>query len=312
VITTVTPNPSLDRTLHIARLRRGALHRATATRLEPSGKGVNVAVALHAAGVAATAVLPCGGDSGRTLASMLAARGVPHRTVDAPGPVRTNVSVIEDDGTTSKFNEPGPTVTDDDVRRLVAATLDVSAAGQWVAWCGSLPGGFSPDALRNAVAACRAAGRRVAVDTSGPALRNVLQGPAVPHLVKPNLQELAELVGHALPTLGAAVDAATALIDGGVEAVAVSLGGQGAVVVERSGARFGRAAETDVVNTAGAGDAFLAGYLAAADDPTDARLANALRFGAAAVRAAGTLLDVAPAHLRVEVGPPPRDLALEP
>jgi 1-phosphofructokinase len=304
VITAVTPNPSLDRTLHVGDLRRGAVNRAESTALEPSGKGVNVAVALRAAGTPSTAVLPVGGDSGRSLLAMLADLGVPCRTVQIDGCVRTNVSVIEAYGTTTKINESGPSLSPGQVRELVDTALAASAPGEWVAWCGSLPSGFSAAALRDSVTACRAAGRRVAVDTSDAALRAVLQGTSMPHLVKPNAHELADLVGRPLATLGDVVEAAATLVRRGVDTVAVTLGGDGAIVVDASGAVLGRAAVDRVVNTAGAGDAFLAGYLAASASGKPAALVNALRFGAAAVQCAGTLLAAAPDELPVELSSP--------
>ena len=145
MITTVTANPSLDRTLHIATLGRGSVHRASAELVEPSGKGVNVSVALHGAGRATTAVLPSGGAAGRQVIELLDTLGVAVRSVAVRGAVRSNISVIEDDGTTTKFNASGPRLSIEEVDALVAASDHVSAAGQWVAWCGSLPAGFADD-----------------------------------------------------------------------------------------------------------------------------------------------------------------------
>ena len=295
MITTVTPNPSLDRTLYVASLRRGAVHRAASELAEPSGKGVNVAVALHGAGRPVTAVLPSGGASGRQLVELLADLGVTVRSVAVDVEIRSNISVIEGDGTTTKFNAPGPAMDAAGVAGLVRAAESASAPGEWVLWCGSLPAGFTEDGLARAVAGGRAAGRRVALDTSGAALAAVLAGPSadLPHLIKPNAEELAELVGRPLATVGDIADSAAALVERGVETVLVSLGADGAVLVDRHAAWFGQARVDAPVNTAGAGDAFLAGYLAAEVLPTgDAaqRLACALRYGAAAVQQSGTLL----------------------
>ncbi len=292
MITTVTANPSLDRTLQVAAITRGGVHRATSELIEPSGKGVNVAVTLHAAGRPTVAVLPIGGSVGRQLTELLADRGVPVRTVPVSGDVRSNVSVIESDGTTTKFNAPGAGLTPTDVAALVAAAQDASAAGQWLAWCGSLPTGFSDDALADAVAAGRAAGRLVALDSSGAALAGALRRPAdaLPHLIKPNADELSELVGRPLRTVGAVGAAARDLVGAGVQTVLVSLGSDGAVLVQADAAYYGQATASRVANTAGAGDAFLAGYLAAVDQPVPVRLETALRYGAAAVAQPGTLL----------------------
>jgi 1-phosphofructokinase len=291
VITTVTPNPSIDRTLHLTKFTRGAVNRVHRVLVEPSGKGINVALALRTVDRDVTAVLPVGGPSGRALIAMLDAAGLAHRDVQIAGAVRTNVSLIEADGTTSKVNEPGPQVSAKDIDDLIAAALSVSTAGEWVAWCGSLPAGFGESTLADALAQTRSTGRRVALDSSGPALRTALEMAPdhLPHLIKPNADELAELLDGHLSTMGDVADAAAELVRRGVETVLVSLGGAGAILVNNQVALHGEAPVGRVVNTVGAGDAFLAGYLAAVEEPVDQRLTSALRFGATAVQHEGTL-----------------------
>ena len=165
-------------------------------------------------------------------------------------------------------------------------------------WAGSLPGGFTPQRFADAVAATRAAGRLVALDCSGPALEHVLaqEGFRLPHLVKPNAEELAEVTGRSLSTLGDVADAAQMLLARGVRTVLVSLGRDGALLVDADLPQplHGTAAVRRVVNTVGAGDAFLAGWIAAVQGraPSADALANALRFGATAVEHEGTLLGV--------------------
>jgi len=298
MITTVTPNPSLDRTLHLPQIALGHVNRATATMVEPSGKGVNVAIALHGAGVDVRAVLPIGGGAGREIASLLDDLGLAHVDVPIAGTVRSNISLVEADGQSTKVNEPGPLLSDSEVDALCATALAGSDVGEWVLWAGSLPGGFTPQRFADAVADTRAAGRLVAVDSSGPALMRVISqhGDRLPHMVKPNAEELAELAGRGLTTLGDVADAAQVLLARGVRTVLISLGHNGALLVDADLPRplHGHAAAGRVVNTVGAGDAFLAGWLAALDagaTPADA-LANALRFGATAVEQEGTLLGV--------------------
>jgi 1-phosphofructokinase len=290
MIVTLTPNPSLDRTLFLDTFIRGAVNRCTATLVEPSGKGINVALALHSHGIPVLAQLPIGGPAGEQLVQLLDAAGLPHRAVMIAGTIRTNVSMIEADGTTSKLNEPGPTLTAGEVAELVQAALDSCSPADWLAICGTLPNGFSERHFVEAVRAARTAGLRVAVDTSGSMLRAVLT--ATPQLVKPNAHELAEVTGRPIHTIGDVTAAAELLRAKGLDTVLVSLGGDGAVLVDGNGALHGRAAAVTAINTVGAGDAFLAGYLAAdanASPPAD-RLASALQWGAAAVQHHGTLL----------------------
>jgi 1-phosphofructokinase len=291
VITTVTPNPSVDRTLHLTAFTRGAVNRARRVMVEPSGKGINVALALKTVGREVTAVLPVGGSTGPALVAMLDAAGLTHRDVPIAGAVRTNVSLIEADGTTSKVNEPGPQVSAEEIEDLINAALVVSSVGEWMVWCGSLPAGFEESTLAGALAHARSTGRRVALDSSGPALSTALNlaRDELPHLIKPNADELAELADRTLATMGDVVDAATQLVRRGVETLLVSLGGDGAILVNDQVALHGETPVAKVVNTVGAGDAFLAGYLASVEQPVELRLATALRFGGTAVQHEGTL-----------------------
>ncbi len=280
MIVTLTPNPSLDRTLFLDTFTRGAVNRCTATLVEPSGKGINVALALHSHGVPALAVLPSGGPAGEQLVQLLGAAGLPYRTVTITGTIRTNLSMIEANGTSSKINEPGPTLTSDEVTELLRATLDSCSSPDWLAICGTLPNGFSERDLVEAVRTARNTGLRVAVDTSGSTLQTVLS--AAPQLAKPNAHELAEVTGRMINTIGDVAAAAEQLRANGLGTVLVSLGRDGAVLVDGNGTLYGRTAAVTAVNTVGAGDAFLAGYLAAdanASLPAD-RLASALRWGA--------------------------------
>jgi 1-phosphofructokinase len=309
MITTVTPNPSLDRTMHLPSFRPGHVNRATATMVEPSGKGVNVALALHGVGVPVRSVLPVGGSTGREIASLLSDLGLHHVDVPIAGSVRTNLSLVEADGRSSKVNEPGPVLSDVEVDALCAAALSASVDGDWVVWAGSLPGGFTAERFSDAVADARAAGRLVAVDSSGPALMQVLsqRGDRLPHMVKPNVEELAEVANRDLTTLGDVTDAARMLLARGVHTVLISLGRGGALLVDADLPQplHGVAPARRVVNTVGAGDALLAGWLAAlhAGATTADALANALRFGATAVEHEGTLLGVPDSHRPVTITP---------
>jgi 1-phosphofructokinase len=306
MIVTVTPNPSLDHTMHLSRLAPGSVNRATASMTEPSGKGVNVALALRDAGVDACAVLPVGGANGDEIVGRLRVLGLHTIGVPIAGQVRSNVSLIEADGRSTKVNEPGPELSGAEVDALCAAALSVGAAADWVLWAGTLPVGFSPARLAGAVADARAAGRRVAIDASGDALKVVLDNDrdGLPHLIKPNADELAEIAGVTLRTLGDVTAAAGTLLARGVRTVLVSLGGDGAVLVDADLPEplHGTASVRRVVNTVGAGDAFLAGFLAAPSGGAEG-LASALRFGAAAVEHDGTLLGAPDPGRAVDVGP---------
>ena len=290
MIVTLTPNPSVDRAIVIDALHRGEVHRATSSRVDPGGKGVNVSRALAAQGAATLAVLPAGGPEGHLMEELLDAAGVARRSVPVAGSLRMNISVLEPDGTTTKLNEPGPHLSPAEVEALLEATLaaaeDEGAA--WVVGCGSLPPGAPTDLYAGLVTRLRGRGIRVAVDSSGVPMP--LAVAARPHLVKPNHVELAELVEHPLPTLRDVHAAARDLVADGIEVVAVSLGRDGALLVTADEVVHARASITAPLSTVGAGDCMLAGLLHGLSSglPADAALAAAVTWGAAAVTLPGS------------------------
>ena len=300
-IVTVTPNPSLDRTIELSgELQRGAVQRATRSTAEPGGKGVNVSRVIVASGGDTVAVLP--GDELDPVLLGLATRGIPTAALPIGAPLRSNVTVTEPTGTTTKLNEPGPSLAGrlDDLAALVADTAAATATGpaaRWVVVAGSLPPGLPDDALAVLVRAVRArhgADVRIAVDSSGVPFTALLQSGERIDLVKPNAEELAEVVGgdpeEYERDLDAAVAGAQRLRRRNVGTVLLTLGSAGAVLVSDEGAFAAAAPKIVARSTVGAGDSSLAGYLLAevAGASPEQRLAQAVATGAAAAALPGS------------------------
>lgn len=306
-VVTVTPNPSLDRTYEIAGLTRGAVLRADTDRVDPGGKGVNVSRALAAAGRSTVAVLPLGGPEGALLAELLRDRGIEVAGVPVRGATRVNISLAEPDGSLTKINAAGPELAADEAETLVE-TMGQRAVGcgaAWVACCGSLPRGLPHAWYGDLVARAHERGVRIALDTSGPALAAAL--PLRPDVVKPNADELAEAVGRPLTTVGDALKAAHELRGAGAGAVLASLGSAGQLLIDADGAYFGTAPPVPVRSDVGAGDASLAGFLAAGGTGPRA-LASAVAHGLAAVQLPGSAMpgpgDLRPDEVTVTDEPP--------
>lgn len=301
-VVTVTPNPSMDRTIALAApLSRGAVHRVTSATSEPGGKGVNVARALVLADVDVVALLPAA--EADPMVAALAAISVPVRCVPVTGTVRTNLTITEPDGTTTKLNEPGATVDEDAVAALTAAVDAAARDATWVVLSGSLPPGAPSTWYADVVAMLDGLPCRVAVDTSEAPLAALAAafGTRAPDLIKPNAEELAGLVGasgeeleHAAaqgdPSPVAA--AARRLVDEGVGAVLVTLGAAGAVLVDRTGGWFATPPPITPRSTVGAGDSSLAGYVRAdlAAATAADRLRMAVAYGSAAAALPGSAL----------------------
>ncbi|MFD4877501.1 1-phosphofructokinase [Streptomyces sp. NPDC058420] len=313
MILTVTPNPSLDRTYEVPSLDRGEVIRATGERMDPGGKGVNVSRAVSAAGRRTVAVLPLGGAPGALVADLLDAQGIEVAPVPVAGATRSNIALAEADGVLTKINAPGPELTAAEQELLLETVRQQSGDADWIACCGSLPRGLAPSWYAELVARAHDAGVRIALDTSGPALIEALRER--PDVVKPNAEELAEAVSRPLATVGDAVKAAEELRELGAGAVLASLGADGQLLVDGSGAWYGSARVDVVRSNVGAGDSSLAGFLIAGGSGPDA-LASAVAHGAAAVQLPGSVMptpaDLDPAAVTVTADVPVDRVLTEP
>jgi 1-phosphofructokinase len=311
VIVTVTPNPSIDRTMTLpTALVRGAVHRIGATSSEPGGKGVNVARALALAGLDVIAVLPAA-EHDPILAALRAIEVNVH-AVPVTGAVRTNLALTESDGTTTKLNEPGSVMEPADIAALTRAVLECARSAQWVVLSGSLPPGMPEGWYADMVAALRPYRSKVAVDTSDAPLAALAHqlDRAAPDLIKPNAEELAGLAGVTAQSLesavargdtGPVVTAAQHLIDRGVGAVLTTLGAAGAVLVTADGAWLATPPPITPRSTVGAGDSALAGYVRADIGGAGAAqcLAMAVAYGSGAAALPGTALP-SPSQLNLD------------
>jgi 1-phosphofructokinase len=220
---------------------------------------------------------------------LLAAEQVAYRAVSVAGSTRVNISLTEPDGTATKLNAAGPTLSDEEARRLLACAAEVAEGASWVLGSGSLPGGLGADFYARLGAAVRGTGARFALDSSGAPLIAGLS--AHPDVIKPNAEELAQAVGRGLSTFGEAVHAAHELIRLGARTVVVSLGSDGALLVDEEGVLHAEAFVAKPRSTVGAGDALLAGYLAGAATAGGGRagaLREAVAWGSGALRLDGS------------------------
>ncbi len=309
MIVTLTPNPSIDRTVELtSRLERGTVIRAKSVSSQSGGKGVNISRAAVAAGVPTIAVLPAEKDDPYVLE--LLRDGIDCRPERPVGPVRVNLTITEPDGTTTKVNSPGAEVDQAALDRLEQALHQRAQHARWVVLAGSLPPGAPSGWYAELVSDLSSTTARVAVDTSDEPLsalaEQVARGGAAPDLMKPNGEELASLTGEDPDLVEAdplaAAHAAGVLVGKGVGAVLVTLGGNGAVLVTEEGAWHATPPPTTVVSTVGAGDSSLFGYLLGdlRDASPPERLRLAVAYGSAAAGLPGTTIP-APTHINPEL-----------
>lgn len=295
-IVTLTANPSIDRTVALPGvLERGTVIRVDHATSQAGGKGVNISRAAVAAGLTTVAILPATPTD--PFVRELEAAGIECRTSRPAGEIRVNLALTEPDGTTTKLNSPGATMDRDHRDDLAATLIRQARAASWTVLAGSLPPGAPARFYADLVPQLREL-TRVAVDTSDEPLAELVEllPVSAPDLLKPNAHELASVTGADEAELeaspAAAARAASLLVEQGVDAVLVTLGAGGAVLVDRGGAWHALPPPTVVVSTVGAGDSSLFGYLLAEQRglPAADRLALAVAYGSAAAALPGTTI----------------------
>lgn len=296
MIVTLTANPSADRAVVLSdALAPGEVQRALSSREDAGGKGVNVARVVAAAGAPARAVVPVGAhDPYRVL---LEDTGIALDLVDVAGRARANLTITDPAGETTKLNLPGAELSPAEAQAVTDGVVAAAEGATWLVLAGSLPPGVPASFYADLVAAVRerwaADAPRIAVDASGAALAEVV-ATARPDLIKPNHEELAELVGEDaagdLDVITEATRRAHQLVPEHVASALVTLGADGALLFTAEGAWRGYAPKIQVASTVGAGDSSLAGYLLADLEGASApdRLARSIAYGAAAATLPGT------------------------
>lgn len=279
-ILTLTLNPALDLTVRLAHLEPGAVNRSEAMLTHAAGKGVNVAQVLADLGHDVSVGGFLGEANPQAFDALISRRGFGDAFVRVPGETRSNIKIAEQDGRVTDINAPGPLVSEEAQNALLDRVAMIGPQFDAVVVAGSLPRGVSPQWFRGLLQQLKGLGLKVALDTSGEALRTGLQ--AGPWLVKPNTEELADALDNA-------TDAISQLHRQGVEHVVVSDGAAGVTWYRPGAALHATPPKVTVASTVGAGDSLLAGMLHGllSDEAAEQTLRRATAIAAMAVTQIG-------------------------
>jgi 1-phosphofructokinase len=280
MIITVCMNPSFDKTAVVARLLPGETNRLTHIRFDAGGKGVNVAISLKRLGVETFLVGCLGAEDAPAFLAMLAKEGLAFPHILLPGRIRTNLKVLDQDtNSLTEFNEPGLTLDRAQLESFLSLLKNQAKASQYGVLSGSLPVGCPASAYQTCMRTLPHL--KWVLDTTGEAFLLGLREK--PFLVKPNHAELEALVNRKLSSLQSIRGAALELVRGGAQHVIVSMGGEGALLIDEHTALFSPAIAVMPKSTVGAGDAMLSGVLAGLCNGNTMR--DAFRYGVAAAAA---------------------------
>ncbi|MBB6099207.1 1-phosphofructokinase [Deinobacterium chartae] len=282
-VATLTLNPALDLTVHLSGLQPGEVNTATSARSDAGGKGVNVASFLADWGLQVTATGLLGQANARPFEELLASKGIADAFVRVTGENRVGVKLVDDRSQqTTDINLPGLEVDAASLEALRARVRELAPRHDTFVLAGSLPRGVAASTYAELIRELRAHGANAVLDSSGRALSEALH--AAPGIIKPNIHELEALLGRRLEDEAAVLAAAHDLLRGGPELVIVSMGERGALFVTADQALRAVPPRVQVISTVGAGDAMVAGTVAARAAGLDlegtARLATAFSVGA--------------------------------
>ena len=278
----ISANPALDRRLRLENIAVGEINRASSAQPFPGGKAAHVAMVAKSLGLDVMWVGFLGGAAGEQCESGLTELGVPLTVIRTQSETRANLELISADGRITEILEPGGTVTEGEVERLLATCRDLfaeSEPGTQVAISGSLPPGAPSDLYAELIRLAHVYDCRTLLDTSGDALREALG--AAPDLVKPNRYEASDFAGYPIDSTTTAVEAMQRFVNAGAKSVAISLGADGMVWQHAalSDSFVSEPLPLPDCSSVGCGDAALAGFAVAHErrlsDEETLRLATA-------------------------------------
>lgn len=283
MITALALNPSIDMTLSINGFTYGGLNRVGKARRDAGGKGMNVALALRALDCEAECVGFMHTENAELFENKLREHGAGYDFVYCEGSTRTNIK-LRDDATSiiTELNQSGRAVTEAELAEMIAMIKKHAARASHIVLSGSVPPGCSAGCYREIMEEIKGTGCKCVLDADGEKLREGLK--AKPFLIKPNRYELELLTGRSLTGRADLLAAAREIISGGVSVVAVSLGGEGALITDGDTALFAPPMKISINSTVGAGDSMVAGLTAAFS--REKSMEDAFRTGVACASAA--------------------------
>ncbi|MEL6855458.1 MAG: 1-phosphofructokinase [Cyanobacteria bacterium J06607_13] len=285
-IATVTLNPAIDQTVSVPNFAADAVNRVEWAQADPGGKGINVSSFLADYGISTTATGFLGRGNSAPFKQLFQQKGIGDQCLRLPGNTRVNIKIIDDaQQQVTDLNFPGLSPAENDLQALKERISQLAKTHDWFILAGSLPAQVPVDIYRELTQMLKQQGKHVALDTSGPPLKVAIASTSPkPDFIKPNLVELQELLGQSLTAEADIVSAARELVTQGISRVAVSMGEAGALFVDATEAIRAQADAPTVKSTVGAGDAMVAGTLAAWSQghslTESARLGTAFSLGA--------------------------------
>ncbi|MEO1769906.1 tagatose-6-phosphate kinase [Candidatus Enterococcus ferrettii] len=270
MIVTITMNPSIDISYPLESFQLNTVNRLSNTRKTAGGKGLNVTRVLKQLNHEVIASGLLGGYVGEGIKAELNAASISHQFAEISGNTRNCIAILHE-GKQTEILESGPIIQAEEVQSFLTQLDDLIPTAEVLTISGSLPQGVPEDFYVEVIKRCNDFEKPVVLDCSGKALQQVLSSPYKPCLIKPNQEELSELLGISLEDPASIKNALMNDLFTGIQWVVISLGAQGAVAKHQDTFYRVTIPKIDVENPVGSGDATVAGFAAAIAEGKDAK-----------------------------------------
>lgn len=258
MIVTVTMNPAIDKTVELDKFIHGGLNRIKAVEYDAGGKGINVSKTINKLGGSTVATGFLGGNTGRTIASVLNETGIKCDFITVNGETRTNTKVFEENGSLTELNEPGPVITEEKIEEIMKKLEGYANKDTLFVLSGSIPKGVDSRIYGRITSLVHKRGAAVLLDADGELFKNSLE-VEVPDIIKPNRVELEEYAGIDYRASDDDIlKIAESFTKKGINTVAVSMGKSGAMIIKGEYKVKCPALKVKAHSTVGAGDAMVA------------------------------------------------------
>ncbi|WP_265446549.1 1-phosphofructokinase [Acetivibrio straminisolvens] len=259
MITSVALNPALDKIYFVDNFEPGKMFRVQDMVKSAGGKGVNVARVVRMMGESVRLIGFKGGEAGNWLESEIKKIGICTGFVEVSGETRTNNNIIDRarDNETEVL-ESGPFISGEDMERFMTVYKEALADSKVVVLSGGLPQGVPANYYKTLIEEAKPFDVPVILDTGGEALSEGIK--AKPHVIKPNLRELSNLVKKELRDTEEILEVLGKINDEGIDIAMVSMGDKGAILSMKDSCIRVKVPHIDAVNTIGSGDAMVAGF----------------------------------------------------
>lgn len=264
MIITVTLNPAVDKTVEVDNCTINSVNRVSSIKLDAGGKGINVSKVVKSLNGETISLGVLAGKTGEFIKNYLDTEKIENDFVFVPGETRTNIKIVDKvKNTNTDINEPGNSISEDDIKIIKEKIFSLAKKDDILVLSGSVPQGIEKNIYELWIKEAKELGVKTILDADGELLKNGIK--SAPYLIKPNIHELEQLFDVKVDGIDQTIKLCKSIFDYGVEMIAVSLGCDGALFMNREKTIHAHGLKVKVKSTVGAGDSMVAALAYALD-----------------------------------------------